>query len=99
LERGVTCIEEYKGTRPLTYRNALEKGLVYDPRKGKSEISEIRESGKGNFECFNCGGNHFLRECPEPRVLKCYGCGKKGVIRPECDCRKKGGSPKNGGGN
>ena len=90
LERVVTCIEEYNGARPLTYRNALEKDLVYDPGRGKSEIGEIRESGKRKIECFNCGGDHFLRDCSEPWILKCYGCGKVGVIRPECDCSKKG---------
>ena len=90
LERGVSCIEEYRGSRPLTFKNALEKDLVFDPRRGRAEVNELTEPGGAKIiRCYNCGGDHYVRNCKEPRVLKCYGCGKSGVIRSDCeDCKK-----------
>lgn len=84
LERGMNCIEDYRGSKPLTFKNAVEKDCVFDQRKSRAEFHEIRI-----IECFNCGGDHFLRNCTEPRKLKCFDCGKPGVTRRECGCGGK----------
>jgi len=90
LEREVTCIEEYKGSRPLAFRNTLEMDLVYDPRKSMADVYEVQESESAKIRWFNCGKTHYLEDCAEPTVSEYYGCGKHGVIRPECDCYKTG---------
>ena len=78
----MNCIDDYKVSKPVTFRNAVEKDCVFDQRRGRAEIREVSVPIK--VECFNCRGNHFLRDCKEPRQLKCYGCGKLGVTRKDC---------------
>ena len=42
-------------------------------------------------KCFNCGGDHFVTDCPKPKVdmkdRPCFKCGKTGHISR--DCRSK----------
>lgn len=82
LERGLNCIEDYKGSKPLTFKNAVEKDCVFDQGRSRN----FHETRREPVECFNCRGDHFVRDCPEPRSLKCYGCGKPGVTKRDCDC-------------
>jgi len=41
--------------------------------------------------CFNCSEvGHFARDCKIPRGIKCFGCGRPGVYRPNCRfCQRK----------
>jgi len=87
LERGVTCIEDYRVSKPVSYKNAVEKDCIYDQRKARADFHEVKSS---RLECYNCGGrDHLYRNCPEPIRLKCFDCGKKGVTRKDCGCNLK----------
>ena len=38
-----------------------------------------------NFKCWNCHElGHGYTICKQPKTRFCFGCGKKGVIKPEC---------------
>ncbi|KAE9554471.1 hypothetical protein FO519_002345 [Halicephalobus sp. NKZ332] len=53
--------------------------------------------GSGDRACFNCGGNHLVRDCDQPRnnqsgggnfgnrTRACYNCGKDDHISRECN--------------
>ena len=84
VERGMTCTEDYKSSKPVSFKTAVEKDCAYDQRRGRGDVHEI--SAVRTVKCFNCEGAHFDRDCREPRRLKCYGCGKLGVTRADCDC-------------
>ena len=65
------------------------KGTGKDGGKGKG-----KDSGKGKGKgCYNCGGNHFARECPHGGVASkgggktnrgCFTCGGYGHRAAEC---------------
>ena len=41
------------------------------------EIGQVRGYGKGNMQCYDCGGyGHIARDCPKPRQPKDYGKGQ-----------------------
>lgn len=43
------------------------------------------------FQCWNCeGGGHGAKECPSPRVLRCFNCKTPGIRTIHCDCRRQG---------
>lgn len=50
------------------------------------------------FRCFRCNEKgHRYADCKKASLLKCYGCGKPGVIRPKCPkCNPS--NPKSSGG-
>ena len=39
------------------------------------------------IKCTNCGGNHFTRKCPSPRL--CFKCGLAGHIRSQCPKKRQ----------
>ena len=60
-----------------------------DKGKGKGQFHELsgKSGGKGKG-CFNCGGNHFARECPKGngkgKGVVCYTCGGQGHRAAQC---------------
>ena len=41
----------------------------------------------GEFGCWNCSeGTHRYLQCPHPRQVFCFGCGRKGVLRSPVPC-------------
>ena len=48
---------------------------------GKSEQPQRVFGGR----CYRCGGPHMQRNCKIKRVIKCYRCGNKGHISPQCE--------------
>ena len=63
-----------------------------DKGKGKGVYSEVGVKGGGKGKgCFNCGGNHFARECPKGggkggkgKGVTCYTCGGQGHRAAQC---------------
>ena len=78
--------------------NAVGKG------KGKDK------GEKGNIKCYNCGGNHLARNCPNPQrkskgegkgkggkdASKCYNCGRIGHHAWQCRLPSSKGKGKDG---
>ena len=63
--------------------------------------SSSRGTKRAKVSCFNCDGDHFVRDCPNP----CGFCNFKGHTKRECNKRKqaaaaqgKGGGGRGGGG-
>ena len=63
-----------------------------DKGKGKGQYNDsgVKGGGKGKG-CFNCGGNHFARECPKGngkggkgKGTTCYNCGGWGHRAAQC---------------
>ncbi|CAE7581414.1 Smyd3, partial [Symbiodinium sp. CCMP2456] len=44
----------------------------------------VMHKGKGSGKCFNCGGNHFARDCPQPRFSG-FGQGKNRAFAAETE--------------
>ena len=63
--------------------NSAGKGLKRrdrpGPRKGKTTEYHGRQNG-----CWNCGGDHLRRDCPQPNCSRCYRCDKLGHIARNC---------------
>ena len=60
--------------------------------------------GGGTVKCFECGGDHFRRVCPEfsgakPNEKKCYNCRKLGHYTKFCPERGKSEVPRQQQGN
>ena len=52
LERGMSCLEEYKGSRQLTLKNAVEKDFIYDPKRGRAEFHEVQRKPNPRVRCY-----------------------------------------------
>ena len=52
---------------------------------------DINATQSGNNKCFNCGGEHFAKECKKPK-LQCSKCKfLSGSRKKDCSCWSKGG--------
>ena len=70
------------------------KGKGKDQGKGKGKGVSYEFGGKGGAKgkgCFNCGGNHFARECPKGvgkggkgKGVTCFNCGGRGHRVAQC---------------
>ncbi|CAH0556567.1 unnamed protein product [Brassicogethes aeneus] len=78
-----------KKYQPPPKRNisTLEPDLAFLSRDVQVNRGAVEE-----FRCFKCNGvGHMKRDCQSryPKELVCHGCGKPGVIRPNCpQCSK-----------
>lgn len=96
LQDSKVRIEKYKPP-PTKKSNLLEPEMaclaVSDTRAKTTSLipSTSRKVTSDSFEsrakkCWNCSGfGHLSFTCPRPKSLHCYGCGKKGVVRSQCD--------------
>jgi len=82
----------------------LEKGpsQVMRAHPNNSSINEKRQEkpytkpqheGRGTVKCFECGGDHFRRVCPELsgvklKEKKCYNCRKPSHYAKSCPERE-----------
>jgi len=81
-----------------TSTRPLEGDLCFADR-GKKGINELNQVDTPNRveiprelprrRCYNCSEyGHLMSECKIPKGMKCFGCGKRGVYKPNCEsCR------------
>lgn len=56
----------------------------YPYGKPNSITQEITKGElRKKLDCFNCGSNHFVRQCPQP-IVKCTACKRYGYKRETC---------------
>lgn len=84
---------------PTELYHAEQPDILNNPNEQTPpEISALvsRPSHKTNFElrCWNCYGRHRYHDCDVPiRDKFCFGCGRKGVLKPNCtNCSNKQGN-------
>lgn len=95
IQKKVVCL----GCRRIGHK------LADCPQKGKTYHTQQGEGATdGGGTCFNCGGTHRLRDCPEPRngshlpFAMCFVCNSKGHLAKDCPENKERGLYPRGGG-
>lgn len=96
IQKKVVCL----GCRRIGHK------LAECPQKGKNYHTQQGGEGAtdGGGTCFNCGGVHRLRDCPEPRngthlpFAMCFVCNSKGHLAKDCPENKERGLYPRGGG-
>lgn len=71
----------------------LEPDLAYSQcsRSVESTSTNQRNSTLAMLQCWNCNQpGHLKRDCRKKQTIACHGCGRAGVIKPNCpSCSRK----------
>ena len=71
--------------------NFIKSGTVEWAKTKDPDAMDIDAAWSGNNKCFNCGGEHFTKECKKPK-LQCGECKfLSGGHKKDCSCWSKGG--------
>ena len=97
LEKGCyTTVADFKkdlkeaGSRKQLL-NFIKSGTVEWAKTRDPNAMDIDATRSGNNKCFNCGGEHFAKECKKPK-LQCSECKFFGSShKKDCSQRGKGG--------
>lgn len=107
LDNNVTCSNKGQASECCGSRersNPRGKSTYFSGEFRRSTVNTSRENNPkdgvrmnlvSEIHCWKCKGvGHVKRDCKKvQRVPTCFGCGKKGVIRPNCpNCYPKNGS-------
>ena len=70
--------------------NLIKSGIVEQAKTRDPNTMDIDAAQSGNSKCFNCGREHFAKECKKPR-LQCSKCKfLGGGHKKDCSRRGKG---------
>ena len=83
--------------------NFIKSGTVERAKTGNSNAMDIDATQSGNNKCFNCGRDHFTKECKKPTLLygectflgsgdkkDCFHCSKGGCQAHSTKKEKEG---------
>lgn len=83
--------QKRRDTRPFFNNNPSMQTKHYNkPDSQNYKLSEVSTSAVATPFCMRCRVNtHSMRDCTAERTIFCFGCGEKGVRKPECPkCNK-----------